>query len=158
MMKKLILLAVTTMLAGGAAAQSGGFSGGATNGPMQCTTKQCTVTITPSCKADNSGCGGTIDYDPIRLQRGNKDVKLTWVLPTGFVFCRKQNDGVFLTNGPSNQFEEDPANGQGGCKRDFKMKGLNSVPAPNAPYIYEIRFRRESDNKPYLIDPSMVNE
>ena len=163
MLRKLSLLAAAVVLSGCAATSSGGgkgaesgYFGGATKGKLACKKPGCDIEIKPACSPSTLICGGTLDFDPIGLVRNNDNLKVTWKLPPGFVFCPQRGDGVFLKDENSDQFdpEEDKAKR---CKPTFTLHAKNTVPRPNAPYKYKIVFRFEKDNSVYIIDPWMVN-
>jgi hypothetical protein len=143
------------------------YFGGATKGHLDCDVKHCLVAVAPSC-VSSGVCGGKVDYDPIDLKNQNLNVKLTWTLDRGYVFCKGVGgDGVFLKDETSDQFVPEPSAADTRCSDSYFVTAINSKSRPDKPYQYVIRFHKVADASTsppkidpvqYIIDPSMVNK
>ena len=123
----------------------------------------CLVNIqSPVCSG--GACTASVDFDPIRLARGNTNVMIRWDLPSGgaFGFCASMGDGIFLKRHDDNdQFDQPGAIGAPGgpanrCKQSFQLRGRHTISSPT-PYEYRIIFHDRDGNR-YVVDPVIYND
>ncbi|HTS23349.1 MAG TPA: hypothetical protein VMN79_16250 [Casimicrobiaceae bacterium] len=132
--------------------------------------RTCVVQIRKSCAFDDHFCKFVIDYDEIHLARGSPNVSIVWVLPDGYVFCKKYvSDGGVVLKGTndgqfSSMYSTDDANGGAPVIRDcsqhryFHWTGVNTVPRGDAGYGYTIILFDRAGNQQQPIDPWIYND
>jgi hypothetical protein len=100
------------------------------------------------------GCAiSSIEVDPEVLVLTKPNTTIEWHLKGDFAFCPTRGDGVFITSDdPKFQFRDPESQGEEdspgtGCRKKFRMRGVNDEATRDEKFKYMIRFRSASNKR-----------